>query len=100
MTVVIPAAPTATPLPDGRCSTTPTALGSGPTPAPWQHLRAMTDSYCGVTTLLVEAGIGLFNLVQRDGGSELELAYRILQEFVIRPVDERASDEAEDKVIA
>ncbi|MFF6989295.1 hypothetical protein [Streptomyces sp. NPDC010273] len=36
----------------------------------------------------------MFNLVQRDGGSELELGYKILQEFVIRPVDERASDEA------
>lgn len=91
MTVAIPAAPTATPPPD---------LISGPAPASWQHLRAMTESYCGVTTLLVEAGIGLFNLVKRDGGSELELAYKLLQEFVIRPVDERASDEAEQEAIA
>jgi hypothetical protein len=60
----------------------------------------MNGSYCGVTTLLVEAGIGLHKLLKRDGGSDLKLAYMLLQEFVIRPVDERASDEAEDEAIA
>lgn len=101
MTSAIPATSTATPPPDGRCiSSAPTALVSGPTPVSWQALRAMTDSYCGVTTLLVEAGIGLHRLMERDGGSELKLAYTLLQKFVIAPVDERASDEAEEEAIA
>ena len=101
MTAVIPEASTATPAPDGRCiSTAPTALASEPTPVSWQQLRAMSDSYCSVTTLLVEAGIGLHKLLKRDGGSDLKLAHMLLQEFVIRPVDERASDEAENEAIA
>ncbi|MFJ3620843.1 hypothetical protein ACIPSH_22230 [Streptomyces iakyrus] len=101
MTVIIPEASTVTPPPDGRCITTArTALTSGPTPVSGQQLRTMNDSYCGVTTLLVEAGIGLHKLLKRDGGSDLKLAYMLLQEFVIRPVDERASDEAEDEAIA
>ncbi|WP_112465233.1 hypothetical protein [Streptomyces triticisoli] len=56
----------------------------------------MADSYCGVTTLLVVAGIGLHKLVERDGTPELKVAYTLLQKFVIAPVDERASDEAEE----
>ncbi|RNG33576.1 hypothetical protein [Streptomyces botrytidirepellens] len=60
----------------------------------------MTDSYCGVTTPLVEAGIGLSKLVRRNGGSELKLACMLLQEFVIRSVNEHASDEAECEAIA
>jgi hypothetical protein len=101
MTAVIPEASTATPPPGGRCiSTAPTTLASGPTPVSWQRLRAMNDSYCGVTTLLVEAGIGLHKLLKRDGGLDLKLAYLLLQEFVIQPVDERASDEAENEAIA
>ncbi|WP_147472880.1 hypothetical protein [Streptomyces triticirhizae] len=101
MTPVIPATSTVTPPPDGRCiSTAPAAVVSGPTSVSWQAPRAMADSYCGVTTLLVEAGIYLHKLMERDGGSELKLAYTLLQKFVIAPVDERASDEAEGEAIA
>ncbi|GAA1090354.1 hypothetical protein GCM10009577_10200 [Streptomyces javensis] len=101
MSAVTPEASTVTPLPDGRCiSTAPTALASGPAPASGQQLHTMNDSYCGITTLLVDAGIGLHKLLKRDGGSDLKLAYMLLQEFVIRPVDDRASDEAEDEAIA
>ena len=101
MTAVVPETPTTTPPPDGQCvSTTSTALVSEPAPISWQQLRAMSDSYCGVTTLLVEAGIGLHKLMKRDGGSELSRAYTLLQKFVIPPVDERASDEAEEEAIA
>ncbi|MFE9172010.1 hypothetical protein ACFYNZ_21385 [Streptomyces kebangsaanensis] len=56
----------------------------------------MADSYCGVTTLLVAAGTGLHRLVERDGSPELKVASMLLQKFVIAPVDERASDEAEE----
>ncbi|MEU6959798.1 hypothetical protein [Streptomyces chrestomyceticus] len=101
MIAVIPEASTATPPSDGRRITTATAaLASEPTPVSWQQLRAMNGSYCGVTTLLVEAGIGLHKLLTRDDGSDLKLAYMLLQEFVIHPVDERASDEAENEAIA
>ncbi|WP_282703427.1 hypothetical protein [Streptomyces sp. CC219B] len=101
MTAVVPETSTATPPSDGQCvSTTPTALVSAPDPISWEQLRAMSDSYCGVTTLLAEAGIGLYKLMERDGGSELNLAYTLLQKFVIPPVDERASDEAEEEAIA
>ncbi len=95
MTSAIPETSTARPAPNGRCtSTAPTALVSGPVPVSWQPLRAMTDSYCGVTTLLVEVGIGLHKLIEHDGGSDLKIAYTLLQKFVIAPVDERASEEA------
>lgn len=62
----------------------------------WEQVQAMADWYHGVTTLLVVAGTGLRKLAERDGDPELHLAYRVLQDTVIRPVDQRASDEAEE----
>ncbi|MFG3295669.1 hypothetical protein ACGF3G_43605 [Streptomyces sp. NPDC048179] len=100
MTAVIPEASTVMPPPDGRCiATVPTTLVSESVPVSRQPLRAINDSYCDLTTLLVQAGFGLHRLLKRDGGSDLELAYMLLQDFVIRPVDERASDEAENEAI-
>lgn len=101
MTAVIPEASTATPPPEGGdISTIPTALDSEPAPVSWQQLRAMTDSYRGVTTPLAEVGIGVSKLVRRNGGSDLKLACTLFQQFVIRPVNEHASDEAEGEAIA
>lgn len=59
-------------------------------------MRVMAQWYCGVSTLLVTAGIGLHRLVERDQDPEIKFAYKTLREFVIRPIDKRASDEAEE----
>lgn len=63
----------------------------------WGQAEAMASSYSGVTTLLVAAGVGLHKLAERDNAPELKHAYKILQDVVIRPVDARASDEAEEE---
>jgi hypothetical protein len=70
----------------------PSAVVPDPAAVTWQQLRAAANSYDSIASLLIEAGIGLFQLVQRD--DDLQMAYDLLQ-MAIGIVDERAQGEAE-----
>ena len=67
------------------------------------QLQAMTDSYCGITSLLAYAGQGMFRLgnLKSDEKSDESMAsaYAALQ-FVTAVTEDRANDEAERDELA